>query len=353
VKKVLLILGLLIVGLIVFLFFYLKPYVNLMNSKPLAGFSNQDTSIYFYIPSQSTYADVLNEFEKQNIITKSVELERVGKYLKYPEKIRAGKFKLDPNHTVYELFEHLTKAKPAQIKVTFNRFDTPDKISGKLGNALEVDSNKLISLLYSDSFMTEYGFDSTTLLTFFTSDTYFFDWAGNENQVLKRLINEYERIWNQENISKAKAKNLSKIEVSILATIVQEEVSKIDEAPKVAGLYLNRLQRNMKLEADPTIKYVIKDLKLRENVRRVYFKDLEIDHPYNSYKYTGLPPGPLLMPYRWAIEGVLNAEQHDYLFMVAETSKDRLGYHHFSKNAAEHQRYSAQYHQSLNQRGIR
>jgi UPF0755 protein len=189
-------------------------------------------------------------------------------------------------------------------------------------------------------------------LSLYIPNTYEFYWNAEPKDIQKRLLHQYEIFWNSTREEKRKAINLSRLEVSVLASIVQKETAKVDERPKVAGVYINRLKRGLKLQADPTVIYALKQKYQKPDtiIKRVLTKDLTIDSPFNTYKYAGLPPAPLIMPDISSIDAVLNYEKHNYLYFVASTTNP--GYHIFAKTLSEHNRNAQKYRRWINQQRI-
>ena len=200
-----------------------------------------------------------------------------------------------------------------------------------------------MELLNDDEILKEFGFDKRTIMSMFMPNTYQFYWNTTALAFLIKMHEIYSDFWNEERLGKAKAINMSQQEVSVLASIVEQELANYDEAQRIAGVYINRLKNGMLLQADPTLKFAVGDW----SIRRVLDRHKEIDSPYNTYKYAGLPPGPICIPSVKAIEAVLNYEKHDYMFFCARP--DYSGYHNFSKTSAQHGRYAREYHRWLNQ----
>lgn len=232
------------------------------------------------------------------------------------------------------------------VKLTFNNVRTKEDLAGRISQQLMMDSTLLVNALNDPEKIKELGFDTYTLSALFIPNTYEIYWDTSIDNFLKRMRKEYDRFWNDERRSKAEKIGLSPIQVATLASIVEEEATYIDEYPIVAGLYLNRLKRGMRLEADPTVKFAVGDFTLR----RILFRHLEVESPYNTYKNGGLPPGPIRIPSIQAIEGTLSPQQHNYLFMCAKD--DLSGRHNFATTHAEHARNAARYQRALNERGI-
>lgn len=238
------------------------------------------------------------------------------------------------------------------VNITFNNAENIYELSGKLASQFDADSLAFVKTLADDSFLSQKGMNLQQSLSLYIPNTYEFYWNTSPKNIQKRLLKEYENFWNKNREKKRKALKLSRLEVSTLASIVQKESSKVEERSSIAGVYINRLKRNMKLQADPTVVYALK-LKLKKPdtiIRRVLLKDLEIDSPFNTYKNLGLPPAPLIMPDLSSLEAVLNYEKHNYLYFVADT--ENPGYHIFSKTLSEHNRNARKYRRWINEQKI-
>jgi UPF0755 protein len=232
------------------------------------------------------------------------------------------------------------------LKLTFNNIRTPQQLAGRISQQIEADSLSILALLTSDHVASSYGFDKTTIIAMCVPNTYEFYWNTNAKGFLDKMQKEYERFWNDERKSKAFKLGLTKVEISTLASIVEEETRFNIEKPKVAGVYINRLNKGIPLQADPTVKFAVGDFALR----RILTKHLEIDSPYNTYKFRGLPPGPIRCPSISSIDAVLNAEKHSYLYFCAKA--DFSGYHDFAKTLTEHNRNAEAYRRALNKERI-
>ena len=244
------------------------------------------------------------------------------------------------------------RSKNLPVRVSFNNQESLFHLAGRIAEQLEADSVSLVSTMNDPDFLATNGFDEDTKLAMYIPNTYEFFWNTDAQGFRDRMFQEYQRFWNDERKKKAAALGLSPTQVAALASIVQKETVKVDERPTVAGVYINRLKRGMPLQADPTVIYAIK--KETQNfdtiIKRVLFRDLEIDSPYNTYKYAGLPPGPIAMPDISSIDAVLNPKRHDYLYFVADISN--FGYHKFAETLAQHNRNKVQYIRWLNEQKI-
>ena len=299
-----------------------------------------------YIPSGSVYSQVLDTLQSELKIDRPGLFDWFAKKKKYPESIRAGKYIIKKPLSINELVNILRSGRQTPVRVTFNNIRTLNQIAGKFGRQLETDSLQIMDFLADESNYASDGFKKETIISVFIPETYEFYWNTDAEGVYNRMLKEYNRFWNEERDKKAKEKGLTRIEVSILASIIDDEVTKKDDKPKIAGVYLNRLKRGIPLQACPTIKYAMNDF----TITRVLKVHLDTESPYNTYKYRGFPPGPIGCPSIEGLEAVLNAEKHDYLYFAAKA--DFSGYHNFSRTLSEHNRYAAEYQRELNRRKI-
>lgn len=304
---------------------------------------------YFYIPTGSGLEDVAGLLESQGLIINRHSFEWLAERKNFRGNlIVPGKYKLTDGMNNNALIDHLRAGNGRlEVKVTFNNIRTLDELAGLLGKQLEPDSTVLSNHFNSPEVYQHFGFTKHTFLTMFVPNTYHFDWATGVDQITERMAAEYRRFWTSDRKQKAINLGLSQSEVVILASIVQaEQRLHNSERPTIAGLYLNRLKRGMKLQSDPTVVHAVGDF----SINRVLTKHLTVDNPYNTYLYSGLPPGPILIPDISSVDAVLNAEQHNYIFMCAKD--DFSGLHNFSTNLRQHNIYAQRYREALNQRKI-
>ena len=265
----------------------------------------------------------------------------------YNPATRKGYFELKGTTSIYRAARKLAAGSETPVKFTFNNLRLLEQFTTHVGESLYMSADSLAELLSDPALCHNYGFDTTTIAAMFLPDTYEFYWTVSPQRFVERMHQYYTQFWNEERVKKAQKAGLTPIEVSILASIVEEETAKVDEMPKVAGLYINRLRRNIPLQADPTVKYAVGDFALR----RILNKHLSTPSPYNTYLNTGLPPGPIRIPSKRAIDAVLNFTAHNYLYMCAK--EDFSGYHNFATTLSQHNLNAARYHQALNRRGIK
>ena len=245
------------------------------------------------------------------------------------------------------------RSKNLPVKVSFNNQERLENLAGRIAAQLEVDSLTLLNVMRDPEFLNTADLNAKTALSMYIPNSYEFFWNSSAEAFRDRMFKEYKRFWNNDRIAKARALKLSKSEVYTIASIVQKETAKVDERPRVAGVYLNRIRKGIKLDADPTVIYAVKSVKndWDMEIKRVLYKDLETDSPYNTYRNAGVPPGPIYMPDISSIDAVLNAEKHDYYYFVANV--ERFGYHKFAKTLSQHNANSAAYRLWINQQGIR
>lgn len=262
-------------------------------------------------------------------------------------KVKAGHYTFKEGTSLNAVINTLRSGKQSPIKLTFNNTRTMADFAGKIAKQIEADSLTLLNFLQNDSVAKSYGFDKANFIGMFLPNTYEFYYTTTPKVFADRMHKEYNRFWSKSRQQKAKQLGYTPQEVSTLAAIVDEETNKNDEKARIAGVYLNRLKRGIPLQADPTLKYAAGDFTLK----RILNIHKETDSPYNTYKYAGLPPSPIRQPSITAIDAVLNAEKHDYLYFCAKA--DFSGYHTFAKTLAQHNRNARLYHKELNRRGIR
>jgi UPF0755 protein len=299
-----------------------------------------------YIPEGTGYKTAMDSVEAHLTIKNIKILEWVAEKKHYPKLVKPGRYVIDGNLSYLELINILRSGRQTPVKITFHNIRTLNELAGKAGGKIEADSSEIITFLSDPSNYRNDGFTRENVISVFIPDTYEFFWNTSAKGFYSRMLKEYRKFWNEDRLAKAREENLDQVEVAILASIIDDEVAKVDEKPKIAGVYLNRLRRGIPLQACPTIKFALNDF----TITRVLKKYLEVDSPYNTYKHNGFPPGPIGCPTVEGIDAVLNAEKHDFLFFAAKA--DFSGYHNFSRTLSEHNRYAAQYQKELNKRRI-
>lgn len=305
-----------------------------------------EKKVYIYIDNNDNIDSVYNKVSHTGKANQLYGFKLMAKYRKYGENIHTGKYAINPNENVYHVFSRLYRGYQEPTNLIIGSVRTLDRLAKNASQQLMIDSIDIASLLAEKSILQEYNFTKQTLPALFIPNTYQVYWNISAKDFLNRMFKEYKRFWTEERQNKAKAIGLTPIEVSILASIVEEETNNKSEKPMVAGLYINRLKKGMPLQADPTVKFAWQDFTLR----RITNKHLTIDSPYNTYKITGLPPGPIRIPSPEGIDAVLNYSKHNYLYMCAK--EDFSGTHNFASTLSEHNRNARKYWDALNKRKI-
>ena len=310
--------------------------------------SFKDESIFLYIVSNDSvsFTDSISKYIKSEKTFYKVA-ERLG----YLENIKTGRFKINKGIGNKELVTSL-KFNNTPLTITFNNQERVENLAGRISKQIYADSTALINSFTDKDFLVENKFNKENILSIFIPNSYEVYWDIEPDQFRDKMLLEYEKFWNKSRTEKAKNIGLTKKEVTSLASIVQKESVKVDERPTIAGVYINRLNTRMRLQADPTVIYSIKDYYKNFDtiIRRVLYRDLRLNSRYNTYRINGLPPGPISMPDISAIDAVLNYEKHKYIFFVADPYN--RGYHLFARNLSEHNRNKKVYTRWLNSRGI-
>ena len=309
--------------------------------------SNIKTEKAIIIPENATISQVTDSLIRNDILLNYKAFIWGAKRKKYGENIRPERYFFKKRMNTNQVINILRGGLQFPVKVTFNNVRTKEDLAGKVSRYIEADSLSILNLFYNENKIKEFGFTPETFKSMFIPNTYEFYWTTSAAEFADRMKDEYDRFWNETRLKKAEEIGLSPVEVICLASIVQAETAKNSELKRVAGLYINRLKRGQLLQADPTVKYAVGDFSLK----RILNSHLEVDSPYNTYKYAGLPPGPINFPEINAIDAVLDYEKHEYIYMCAK--EDFSGYHNFAKTLAQHNRNAEIYWRKLNENRIR
>ena len=331
---------------ILLLFIILAGGIYYYISSVLSTSFNIDKPVYIYIDQNKNYESILTQLDTTAHIQDIENFKQLAKYTKYPDNIKTGRYKITADTEIKTLIKDLQAGHQTPTKLKFNNIRLKADLAERLSNQLMLSQDDILRALNDSAICSKYNFDTNTIITMFIPNTYEVYWDTSIEKLFDRMNSEYINFWNEERKQKAKNLGLTPIQVSTLASIVEEECFFTDEYPVVAGLYLNRLNRGQLLQADPTVKFAVGDFSLQ----RILFKHLEVDSPYNTYIYQGLPPGPIRIPSIKGIDAVLNPSQHDYLYMCAK--EDFSGRHRFARTHAEHERNANLYRNALNKRKI-
>lgn len=302
--------------------------------------------VYIYIDEERDYETVVDQLKEKVELPNEDIFRFLANRMNYPNMVKTGRYAVEDGMTMPDLIRRLRSGSQAPINLTFNNIRTMESLAGRLSSQLMADSVSILNVLNDTSIAASYGFNEQTFGAMFIPNTYEVYWDTSIESLINRMKKEYDAFWNTDRRAQAEKIGLTPLEVATLASIVEEEATYADEYPIVAGLYINRLNRGMRLEADPTVKFAVGDATLR----RILFKHLEVESPYNTYKVDRLPPGPIRIPSTSAINATLSPAQHNYIFMCAKD--DLSGRHNFAVTHAEHARNARAYQRALNERGI-
>lgn len=341
IKRILLIIALL--GLVVLGFFCYKIYNNIF----LPNTAFESDKITIYIPTGATYSTVRDSLRPhlKNLSSFDAVAQKKG----YSPK--AGKYLLERGMNNNEITNRLRSGNNP-VRVIFNNQERLENLAGRISTQIEADSISLLKAMKEARYLENNNFTEANALGMYIPNQYEFFWNTSAEDFRKRMQREYRNFWTTERSQKAEEIGLTPQQVTVLASIVQKETAKVDERPKVAGVYMNRFKNGWKLDADPTVIYAIKHTtgNFDTIIKRVLYKDLTIDSPYNTYIYKELPPGPIAMPDISSIDAVLNYEAHDYFYFVADV--ENFGYHKFAENLTQHNRNKQAYIRWINQQGV-
>ena len=329
-----------ILSLVFIIDYYNKFY------KPNTSF--QDESIFLYVMEGDSLAfrDSISKYIKSE-----KTFYKAAEKLDYLENRKTGRYKISKDIGNNDIVNSL-KFNNTPVNVIFNNQERIENLAGRISKQIYEDSASLVRAFKDKNFLSINSFNNDNVLSMFIPNSYEVYWNVKPEDFRDKMLNEYNKFWNHQRTKKAEQLGLSKLEVISLASIVQKESIKVDERPTIAGVYINRLKKRMRLQADPTVIYSIKDYYKNFDtiIRRVLYRDLRLKSRYNTYRINGLPPGPIAMPDISAIDAVLDYEKHNYIFFVADPYN--RGYHLFARNLSEHNRNKRVYTRWLNSRGI-
>ena len=319
------------------LFYYLR----------LFGANVSDKEEYLYIHTGETYVQLYDSIRAKGIVNDTTTFNWAAHNMKYVDHVKPGKYRLHEGESNHKFIRMLELGEQEHVVLSFHNIRLKEQFAGFLSKKLEPDSMAFLALLDSDKYVSQYGFNTDNVYTMFIPNSYEIYWNTAPDKLFKRMYASYEKFWTPERKQKAADINLSPVQVSILAAIVDAEALHDDEMPTIAGLYLNRLKKGMLLQSDPTVIFAVHDF----TIHRVLNKYLAVNSPYNTYQHTGLPPGPVMMPSVNAINSVLDYKKSDYIYMCAK--EDFSGYHNFTDNEAQHKINARKFQAALNARNIK
>lgn len=300
---------------------------------------------FIIIEENTDFNELIKKLEDDTLINDILSFSFLSKLMEYQENIKIGAYKVKMNMSNYEMITMLRSGNQTPIKLTFTYARKIEDLAEKITKKLKMSKDDLLNYL-NENINNYNGFKKTDIISIFLPDTYEVYWNISPEKLTNKMYSEYKKFWNEERLSKLDKINLNQKEAIVLASIVASESRMLDEADRIAGLYINRLNRNMRLQADPTLIFAANDF----TIRRVLNKHKKIKSPYNTYIHRGLPPGPIRLVSKKYIDAVLNYEKHNYIYMCAK--EDFSGYHAFATNLSDHNRNAKKFQIALNMRKI-
>lgn len=316
------------------------PYFDLYSAGESYNVISESDQLKIYVDKEVSFHDLGSYMEEKGWISDGGSFQKVAEHKKRLDAIMLpGLQTIEKKWNNKELVNQLYLAKDkGEVRLTFNNVRLKSELAKRLGESTSASGQEFLDLLTDDEYCAKKGFSAETIMTMFLPDTYQVYYKSGAEEIIDKLAEEYKKFWTDDNKTKATSLGLTQSEISILASIVQaEQGQKIDEQPRIAGLYLNRIRKGMRLESDPTLVFANGDFSI------TWVKDVhkEKDSPYNTYMYAGLPPGPINLPSKHAVQSVLDSEDHDYIFMCAKPKTG--GYHNFAKTYKQHLVYAREY----------
>lgn len=291
---------------------------------------NQPEKRFLYINTGSSFENVKSKLKSEHILSNTFFFELISKRIGYNKHVKPGKYEIKKGENLFSLLRMLNSGSQTPVRLVINKLRTKEDLAEKIGKNFECDSAEAIRFLLNNDSLATFGLDTNTVMTAIIPNSYLFWWNIDMKKILTRLKKQHDLFWKGERIKKASLKNFTAVEVYTIASIVEEETNRQSDKGLIASVYINRLSKNMRLEADPTVKYALRNFELK----RIMHDHLDYPSPYNTYRNTGLPPGPICTPSINTIEAVLDAPKTNYLFFVAKP--DFNGYSNFAETYSQH-----------------
>ncbi len=306
-----------------------------------------DTDVTMYIRPETSYQEMLDTLSTKIDATRFNRLKRLADFDNYDLKMKPGAYTFTPDMSAVDVYNVLLKGLQTPVKFSFNNIRLPEQFAAKAAKQLMLDSAQIMEVFADSSFVSNMGFTPESFMAVLLPDTYQYYWTVSPKELFSKLKKEYDKYWTSDRKQKAADLGVTPQELAIIASIAEEETNNKQERGVVGRLYLNRVNQGIPLQADPTVKFALKDF----GIRRILNEHLKYDSPYNTYRNKGLPPGPIRVPTKQTMDSILNSEAHDFIFMVAK--EDFSGTHNFATSYAEHQRNAQRYRKALDRRNIK
>lgn len=301
---------------------------------------------YLYIRTGSDYESLKKELESGGYVSDMFSFDQLAMLRKLPEHVHAGKYRINKGMSNFNIVRMLRNGRQTSVKLTINKLRTKSDLIKLLSSNLEPDSATFTALINNEEYTDKFGLDSNTIMCAVLPDTYEFFWNASADNAFRNIEKNYKKFWNEARKTLAQNQDLTPVEATIIASLVDEETNVLEDKPKIASVYLNRVRKGMKLQADPTVKFAIGDF----TIRRVTGKMLQTESPYNTYMYAGLPPGPICTPSLSSLQAVLEAPKTTYLYFCANA--DFSGHSSFATTFDEQIKNARAYQKALDARGI-
>ena len=306
---------------------------------PATAFSNESYSLY--IRTGMTYEQLMNLIKQDTVLKSPTFFNLMAARMNYPENMKAGKYEIKKGESLLDILRALHNGRQTPVQVVILKFRTTDGLAGAIGRKFECDSECIAGFIHNNDSLRPFGVDTNTFMSIVMPNTYIYFWNTPTSAIFKKMYTNYKAWWTPARVHEAHAKGLTPVTATILASIVEEETNAQADKGKIASVYLNRMAKGIKLGADPTIKFALRDFEMR----RIYDKDLKVESPYNTYLYEGLPPGPICTPSEQTLQAVLKAPTTDYLYFAAKP--DFSGYSNFAATYKDHLANAAAYRAAL------
>ncbi|MEO8768697.1 MAG: endolytic transglycosylase MltG [Ferruginibacter sp.] len=326
--------------ILLFVFIFLVIFAGYAAWNIFGSTVSPSSNKYFYIKTGASYADVKNNLLDQKIISGGFFFDRVAKQVKYDQRVKPGRYEIKKGSLI-DLIRMLKSGNQSAVRLVINKLRTKEDLASKIGLNFEIDSASVMNFIANNDSLEKYNLDTNTVMTLIIPNSYLFWWNSSLKNILDRFSTQKKNFWEGERTQKATALHLTPEQVYTMASIVEEETIKAEDKGNIASTYINRLEKGMKLEADPTVKYAMRNFGLK----RILEGHLRYPSPYNTYQQTGLPPGPICTPSMNTIDAVLDAPKTNYLFFVAKPNLG--GYSNFSETYSQHQVYAKAYREWL------
>lgn len=337
--------GIIIFTTVIFVVFSFYAYQVMLT--PNFQIKKNDKSVIFYINKKMDFKAVVDSLKKDQILHDELSFRFLAKLMGYPDKIIPGAYLIEVDDNNLGVLKRLIKGRQNPAKLVFNNIRLKEDLADKISQRMNIQRDSLLMALNDEQVCQRYGFDTATIMCMFIPNTYEMYWDLTVEKFMDKMFKEYDKFWTVVRQQKAEQMGLNKTQVQILASIVEAETQQNGEKSRIAGVYYNRFKKGQKLQADPTVKFALRQFELK----RIYFGHLEIDNPYNTYKYKGLPPGPINLPSIKSIDAVLNYEKHNYYFFCADMSNP--GFHKFAENFDDHLSIANEYRRKVDSLKIR